>query len=464
MKNKIKFSCFKGLTLAMLLIAHLFFSCESFTEVDMPESQLTGVSVFNNLTTANAALSDIYARMREDGVASGMLLTTTSLLANYSDDLDYYGSNIEQEQFNRHTLLASNTLLSGIWNSSYSQIYAINSLIKGTQASSSLPVEGRNRIVGEALFLRAFIYTYLTSMFGDIPYVITTDHLINSKLPRMSQNQVWQNIISDLSFAESLVPEDYPSSGRVRANKGAVQALMSRVYLYTKDYVQAENYATTVIGNNGYSIPSDLNTTFLKDSPSIIWAFHPGLSGLNTFDARSFIFSEGPPIRPALSVNLYNAFESGDLRKQYWTRTVSNGTANWYYAYKYKQESTTESSQEYTIILRIEEQYLIRTEARAMMGNIIGAQEDLNLIRNRAGLPDTSADTQLLLMQAILRERRFEFFTEQSHRWFDIKRTGNASSVLSSLKPGWRERDVLLPIPENELLLNSNLQPQNPGY
>ena len=97
------------------------------------------------------------------------------------------------------------------------------------------------------------------------------------------------------------------------------------------------------------------------------------------------------------------------------------------------------------------------------MGDLVGAQDDLNVIRNRAGLPNTTAVTQATLLNAILEERNREFFTELGHRWFDLKRTGFASSVLS-VKPGWDAKDLLWPLPASELLLNSNLLPQNPGY
>ena len=145
-------------------------------------------------------------------------------------------------------------------------------------------------------------------------------------------------------------------------------------------------------------------------------------------------------------------------------KTITNASGTWYRPYKYKQTAATESSQEYTIILRLEEQYLIRAEARTFNGDNAGAQQDLNITRNRAGLPNTTATTQDELKAAILQERRLEFFTEQSHRWFDLKRTGNAASVLSPIKPGWQNRDILFPLPEAELLLNENLLPQNAGY
>ena len=68
------------------------------------------------------------------------------------------------------------------------------------------------------------------------------------------------------------------------------------------------------------------------------------------------------------------------------------------------------------------------------------------------------------MIDAIHQERRHEFFTELGHRWFDLKRSGTATSVLGVVKPGWDTKDLLLPLPESELLLNPNLMPQNLGY
>ena len=108
--------------------------------------------------------------------------------------------------------------------------------------------------------------------------------------------------------------------------------------------------------------------------------------------------------------------------------------------------------------------YLIRAEVRAHLNNLLGANTDLNTIRNRAGLPDTNTNNPEVLLNDILKERRVELFTEVGHRFFDLKRTGKTGEKLSALKPNWSDSDLLLPIPEKELLLNNSLQPQNPGY
>lgn len=439
-------------------------SCESFIEVDAPQSQLIGANAFNEVATATAALSDIYAQMRENGMVSGLNSGGTSLMGIYADELDFYGTNTQIMAFNNHTLIPSNTLISGLWNTTYGQIYSANALLEGVKNSAQIKEEDRNRLLGEALFIRAYLHFYLLNIFGEIPYVTTTDYTINTKIRKLDESQLYQNVIADLNQARRLLPETYHSEERVRPNKSVVTAMLARVYLYSEDWVQAEAHATAVLENPLYTWEENLSVVFLKDSRSTIWSLHAGIAGLNTKDARTFVFTSGPPIKPALSLNLMNAFESGDLRKNNWTRTILKGAATWAHAYKYKKTTNTVISQEYTILLRLAEQYIIRSEARVHNGNLSGAQDDLNKIRNRAGLANTSANTPAKLIDAIIQERRVELFLEQGHRWFDLKRTDKADAVLSVLKPEWKSTQVVLPLPESELLLNENLLPQNAGY
>src|SRR5690606_34695087 len=120
---------------------------------------------------------------------------------------------------------------------------------------------------------------------------------------------------------------------------------------------------------------------------------------------------------------------------------------------------------EYSVVMRLAEQYLIRAEARAQQGNLAGpngAESDLDMVRNRAGLDDVVGMGKNALLDAIMRERRVELFTEFGHRWLDLIRTGRADSVLAT-KPDWDAQDKLWPIPQRELDTNPNLT-QNDGY
>lgn len=450
--------------LAPVSISVMLLSCEDFIEVDLPQSQLTSESVYQSPVTANAALADIYARLRESGFVSGTGFGGSALLGNYSDDLTFFGGNADIEQFNKHTLLPSNSLLGELWSAGYAQIYAANALIEGVSSSAAITGEDRGRLIGEAIFIRAYIHFYLTGLFGDVPYVTTTAYQTNASIPKTAQAAVYQRVLDDLAEAASLLPSTYPSSERVRVNGAVVAAFRARVFLYIGGWAQAESNASEVIANPDYVWETNPAMVFLKDSPSIIWSLHAGIAGQNTNDAMTFFISDGPPTKPVLFQGLYDAFEPGDLRKELWIKAVTNGPDNYYQAYKYKKETQTPASEEYTILFRLAEQYLIRAEARAHLGNVPGAQSDLNIIRSRAGLPATTANDTPSLLSAILAERRVELFTEQGHRWLDLKRTGSAPAALSAVKPGWKPTDVILPLPASELELNGNLLPQNPGY
>lgn len=450
--------------LAILILTCGFHSCESFIEVEVPQSQLTGVAVFEDKSTAVAALSDIYARIREEGMVTGTGFGLSNLMGNYADELTFYGSSTVFESFNNHTIVPSNAFIATLWNTSYSQLYALNAIIQGVENSNNILSEDKNRIIGEALFLRAYIHFYLVNCFGDIPYIKTTNYLQNTTVSKNSVSDVWQNILTDLAEAEEILPESYPTGERVRANKFVVKAMLARVNLYLENWSLAESYASQVINNPLYGWEQNTKNVFLKENPGIIWALHPGIAGLNTKDARTFIFSAGPPIKPALSLQIIDAFEPNDLRKQHWTRTITNGANTWYHAFKYKKTLNTGTSQEYTILFRLAEQYLIRAEASAQTENTVQALQDINKIRARAGLIESAATAKEEILVAINKERKVELFAEQGHRWFDLKRTGNAESVLSPIKPNWRKTQLLLPIPEAELILNNNLLPQNQGY
>jgi hypothetical protein len=287
---------------------------------------------------------------------------------------------------------------------------------------------------------------------------------VNTIVTKTPQEQVWLNIINDLTKAESLLPTEYFSQEKVHVNKAVATAFLARIYLYRKDWTSAVDKSTAVIKNPAYIWVNDPSQEFLRQSTATIWALHPGSSGLNTKDARTFIFSSGPPSKASLSNSFVAAFEPGDLRRTNWIRTVSNSNGSWYSSYKYKKPLGTATSEEYTILFRLSEQYLIRAEANAHLLKLSDAQSDLNKIRNRAGLSNTTANTEAALLDAIAKERRFEFFTEQGHRWFDLKRTNKAAEVLGPIKPNWKDTQLVLPLPQSELLLNSNLLPQNQGY
>lgn len=458
MKELIKF-------ISICSLAVLFTACDSFVEVDLLKSQLSNVAVFDSYSTADAALADIYAKIRDAGPLNGSYTGLSNQLGNYADELTAYGgpSNPSIDFYNNSLLASSGNVLQ-YWNSSYNQIYAANAVIEGLQASRNIGEEDKKKLLGEALFIRALSHFYLVKLFGGIPYIFGTDYRLNSKARRLGVEEIYTYIITDLEKAVELLPETYSSIERTRPNKYCVKALLSRTYLENGFYQEASNEASSIINNSALYSLSAVDAVFLLNSAETIWQLKPAEPGQNTSEGTLFIFDQGPPSFASLSSQLVESFSAQDLRRSVWIRKVTNNGESWFHAYKYKEQSYTSPSKEYSIIFRIAEQFLIRAESRARWGDLIGAKEDLNVIRSRAGLNNTTAETQDEILDAVFQERRWEFFTECGHRFFDLQRFKKLDAVLSLSKPGWNTDDLLFPIPENEIKTNPDLGPQNAGY
>jgi hypothetical protein len=449
----------------LLYISIAVLSCDSFVEVDLPKSQLTNVSVFQDYATADAALTEIYSMIRDNGMLSGNGYGISNQLGNYTDELtSTQNPNNTSLSFYNNALLASNTVVTGYWNASYNQIYAANAVIEGAQASINLSDNQKKQLKGEALFIRCLLHFYLANTFGNVPYVTQTDYKKNSTVIRTPTQKIYENLILDLQDVISMLPVNYDDPLRVRPDQFSAKALLARIYLYNHLYPEAANMASSVLNEQQSYVMEDIALVFLIDSKETIWQLQSGESGRNTQEASSFIFTSGPPPQVSLSDDLVNSFASADLRRTNWIKPITNQITTWYHVYKYKENNTTSISKEYSVVFRLAEQYLIRAEARAEQGDLIGAKEDLNKIRHRAGLSDTIAITQQEILEAILQERRWEFFTEYGQRFFDLKRSGHLDNTLNGLKPGWNSTDNLFPIPQTELITNPNLYPQNPGY
>lgn len=443
------------------LLLFLLFSCEPL-EVNTPNHLLSGETVFTETKTVETAMVSLYASLRDRVLLTGMPNGMSNILGNYADEIIYVSDfGLGDEPFFKNNLIPSDEAISDIWNTSYSIIYGANAIIEGVAGSAYFTPEERELYTGEALFVRAMVHFYLLNLYGEIPYITTTNYIENKSASKQTENEVYDLVIADLLKAYDFMPGTDISGEHLRPNKYVAAALLARCYLYTNQWELAEQYATEVIENNGWE--TDIQNVFKKTSLSTLWQFSPNTEGLPTNEAQTFIILFTPPSARVLNSELVDDFENGDLRREQWVGAVSDGTQTFYFPFKYKIGLGETNTEEYPIVFRMVEQYLIRAEARAQIGNISGSQADLNKIRIRAGLGETLASSQNELLTAVLQERRFELFTEHGHRFFDLKRTGNLDNVLGS-KPGWNATDRLFPLPEKELLLNPNLLPQNPGY
>ena len=472
MKSKYNHKVYRPITRRAIVvfiftIALMVSGCEDFVQIDPPKTEITTESVFTSDAAALAALRGIYSlMMTNQSFTKGETERYTGLS---SDELVNYSGSNEQQQFYLPSLLATNGIIYGtFWTEAYKYILNANSLLEGLKLSTALSETGKKQIEGEARFIRAFSHFYLVNLFGEIPYVTTSDYRITASAGRMPVAQVYQLIIDDLTAAESLMVEDFSFSvnERTQPNRWAATALLARVYLYMSEWEKAETYASFAISNTArYSLENDLGRVFLKNSNEAIWQLKPVVPGTNTLQGQLFVLRTVPANslgRVSLAINIYNSFEPGDKRRDNWVGIFVNGSETYYFPYKYKVDYDLTLT-EYNTVLRLAEQYLIRAEARAHQNNISGAQDDLNAIRKRAGLPDTSAGDLASLLLAIEQERKVELFAEWGHRWLDLKRTSRLDDLLGTIKVDWQPTDALYPIPQSERLVNPNLT-QNEGY
>ncbi len=459
-----------------------FCSCKKFVEADLPIEKATADAIYSNTNSSAAVMSGIYLKMgHPDFTPFGGQKGLTVYPGLAADELtlnDNSVGSLQQAFENSYTYDGS-----FLWFRLYKEfLFPVNSLIEGITASTGISEQSKGVLLGEGKFLRALMYFYLVNYYGDVPLVLTTDFEVNSHIARSPKSVVYDQIIKDLTDAQSGLNDNYldvdittVTSQRVRPNKAAAEALLARVYLYLGQWQKAEDLATQVINDSKYSLLPDLDAVFLKNSGETIWQVQPYASPFefspNTLDGIFLIpFTDGFPV-VTISDQLLSAFESGDLRKEHWITTVFSGPDSYVIPYKYKAGPEEPVQNEYMMVLRLAEQYLIRAEARAQLGKITGAgsaEEDINAIRARAGIAPTTAATQTEMLDAILNERRVELFVEWGHRWLDLKRTNTIDEVMSAVAPVkggvWESYKALYPIPFDQLQLNPNFKPQNPGY
>lgn len=459
MKNYIQVFCIACLIVLIVGIQ----SCEEFVQVPAPSTEITKDAVFENDLSAKAAMASLYIEI--SGI-SGTFESLTAVGGFLADESRPYTTDPDFQQLFENNIVATNKVVEAFWRRAYSNIYNANAIIEGLTSSTKVTAAVKDQLMGEAKFIRAFEHFYLVNLFGDVPFVSTTDYRLNNVISQSTSEDVYAGIISDLQEAQTLLTYSVDGSERIVPDAAAATALLARVYLYIGDAANAELQATAVIDHTDLYGLEDLDNTFLIPSVETIWHLQTISPDINTNDGSTFILL-GPPAFSALEAEFVNSFEAGDSRKDSWVGSYTDGIDTWYYPFKYKVQAGGDPLVEYSIVLRLAEQYLIRGEARAMQNKISDAIADVDAIRGRAGLPllastNPGIDKDNLLM-VIEKERRSELFSEWGHRWLDLKRTHRDEALLGPIKPGWSPNDALFPIPHSEILVNGMLT-QNPGY
>jgi hypothetical protein len=376
---------------------------------------------------------------------------------------------------------ASDDGVKGYWAGQWQAVARCNQVISKVPAIE-MNTALKDRLIAEAKFLRAYFYFNLVRLYGGVPIFDGLQE--NYNIPRNSVDEVYDFIISDLTAASAVLPQTYGASDRGRATKGAALGILSKVYLYKKDWQKAYDTSNQVIAM-GYSLDTDFNHLFRvagEFGPESVFEVDCACSG--QYGGSQYAQVQGAKDQfgwgfftpsPALE----NAFEPGDIRKE--LTILRNGettpegdviNANPTSVNTYSQKAYVPQSQQNTAcdqgsvqnirVLRFAEVLLINAEAANELGNTATAILNLNKVRLRAQLGGTTATTQAALRTAIWHERRVELAME-GDRFVDLVRTGQAATVLGpyGFTPGKNE---LFPIPFVEINQSNGVLTQNPGY
>ncbi len=371
--------------------------------------------------------------------------------------------------------------LEAMWKRWYKTIGRATQAIEYTESYGLTDEAYKNRLIGEAKFLRALCYFYLVRGWGDVPI---QDKDLTLRAPK---DEVYTYIENDLKDAINVLPNknEYASKDLGRATKGAAQGLLSKVYLYQGKWQEAYDYATTVANSGIYGLETDY---------AVIWraSAENGIESLFEIQARGESvahgvqqYSETQGARGDTgwgwgfntpSQNLLEDFNnSGDeIRRDatiifrnstLWDGRVVGATENPMYNYKaYSSANAGAADGDKNIrVLRMGEVYLIQAEAANELGNTSAALEALNKVRNRVKLTSITATDKDELRKTIWHERRLELAFEHD-RWADLIRTGQAEEAMKKAGKNFvKGKHELFPIPNKQILEFGTIT-QNPNW
>ncbi|MGX5819082.1 RagB/SusD family nutrient uptake outer membrane protein [Chitinophaga lutea] len=467
--RKLLFLLFAGFCIAA-------FSCEKFLAVDPPVTNINGDNVLSSDAIAISAVTGLYAGLSAAQFRVPGGIRTLNLYAGlYTDELSLFQSpsvNIVSQSFYKNALSAGG---SGgqYWNSLYGVIYRCNSLIEGLQRDNgNISEVVRKQLLGELMFFRALHYYYLISLYGDVALVTSTDYIVNSTVKRRAPEEIIPFLIANLNEAKNLLSPIYldgtllkKANDRFRPTSYAAAALLTKIFLLKKDWVNAEAQANEIIAGQEDYVLDSLNAVFLITSREAIWQVQEITNRGATEEGNQFIMtSEASPGSPFfLNPRFLSAFEVNDRRRQLWVG--SKGA--FFYPYKYKIRTAAGIPNEALTIFRLADIYLSRAEARARNNQPVLAMEDLNKVRVRSWLPEVKNLSGSQLLDTILHERQVELFTEFGNRFIDLKRFGKINQVMPAVcaEKGttWKDYFELFPLLQSELNANPNLK-QNGQY
>lgn len=472
MKNSIVKYLMAGALLANVSCTSDFLDVDSRENVDAADAQTTYDPVM--------MVNGVYGELTEWDYAFSWLGVTEIISDNADKGSSPTDGGSDKLILDNLEHTAATGSIDAMWTRFYKTIGRANLAIQYTENYGLKDQNYKNRLIGEAKFLRALHYFWLVRMFGDVPIQDLVDS--GSWITRRPKAEVYAYIEKDLLDAIQVLPNksEYASADLGRATKGAAQGLLAKVYLYEEKWQLAYDMAGNVMTSGQYGLESDYAKIWRLDGEN-------GIESLFEVQARGQSVAHGVQQYSQTqgargtggwgwgfnvpSQNLLNAFNAaGDnIRRDatiifrgetlYDGRLVPNTVENPMYNEKaYSSANLGDADGDKNIrILRYGEILLIRAEAATHIG--ADAATPLNLVRTRVNLAPISSPTK----EDVWKERRLELAFEHD-RWFDIVRTGQGKAAMSANgKVFVVGKHELFPIPNNQIIQTPTIG-QNPNW
>lgn len=435
------------------LLLLLSTSCEKFLEIK-PEGEIPTEEALQTPRDVQLLLNSCYDVMRSGKFLGGKVQILSELMGDNMDGRVLSGNWLS---YHSHNTDIFNQDTRDVWSEPYIMIYRCNVLLENMASVPGMTDGEINRITAEAKFLRALGHFELVRLFAQ-PYGYTSDNshpgiplrleASQEALARASVGDVYAAIIADLEAAIGALP----TTNNGYATSWAAKGVLAKVYFQMNDFSNAYAYADDVIANGGFALNTDVMARYAPTSntENIFSAISTGNldnSGGSLVSAYRSVDLNNPPAG-RFTRDLYDlaTVDSSDLRGQNWYVLANAGQQN-------ELVLTTRFNESYfsVPIVHLAELLLIRAESAAENGNTAVASDDLNTIRNRAGLADVASGLDAASLIVLIRtERRLEMVGE-GNRVQDLKRQG-ARGVPGLLINGapWDCPGMVAQLPDEE--------------
>jgi hypothetical protein len=477
--------------------------CTSFLD-EKPNDRLVVDNFYSSQKDAEAAVSATYQQL--NSLYNRLMYNVAELPTDVmKNGLGMPNAFLQDLEFMRYN--SENTFIRDEWNNNYAGIMNANTAIKNIPLIT-MTASVQERLIGEAKFLRALYYFNLVRFFGDVPLVTNLESIDDAMGPRIPKDQIYAQIIQDLSDAEKVLPvrSQYTANDEGRATKGAAVILLGKVYLTQGNFAAAKDKLAEVVENEstyGYGLHADYAANWNTDTETGIEAVfyieyrkppltnngEMGLAGPKYSIPGGNIGVNGSNEADIPTQELWDSFDEKDnrrgvnLRYEFYSLIEQANVLSsipLFGKYWIDNLSASDQCDINMHIIRYADALLMYAEALNEVGESAKAHEVLNRVRERA-FGDASGNFSGLSKDAfrakILDERRLEFPIE-GHRWFDLVRTGTfiqrmkehsayeagvAESNKTDIAKNIKDHMILMPIPQRELDLNPELV-QNPGW